>query len=423
MIELLEFTCGRCGAVNRLKFERVLQMQGNPRCGGCREVLLSKLSEPLDALDATSYTHPLDKEALDALQKIPGIKTLLKWLIKNSAEVTTRLMHHASFIKVSERQVPSLYKRFRTAADRLGIKEIPELFIYQGESPNASTFGVEQYHVAISTGALELLSDEEQLAVLGHELGHVQANHVLYKTAARLFGSLASEIAGATFGVGGLVVYPIKAALSRWDRASELTGDRAALLAVRKPEVVLNTLMKVAGGTRAIMPELNIQAFVEQAEQFEKLRDETGVSRIMVAFQEVFRSHPFPVYRAKEVLEFVSTGEFLEILDGEYTRVDMVRTTPCPKCGTPMTRGALICAHCAYGAEEDLKDAPRSSSGSPADAAHKGLDAVESLGEKLDKGFDDARGWFKRAFGSEGEDKDPKDKDGGATGGPPPASN
>ena len=58
MIELLEFTCGRCGAVNRLKFERVLQMQGNPRCGGCREVLLSKLSEPLDALD------PLAKQVM-----------------------------------------------------------------------------------------------------------------------------------------------------------------------------------------------------------------------------------------------------------------------------------------------------------------------------------------------------------------------
>jgi len=394
MIELLEFTCGRCGAVNRLKFERVLSLQGNPKCGGCREPLLSRLYEPFTSLDPCSYVHPLDKEALDALEKIPGIKTLLKWLIKNSAEMTTRLMHHASFIRVGERQVPSLYKRFRTAADRLGIRELPELFIYHGEQPNASTFGVEQYHVAISTGALDLLDDEEQLAVLGHELGHVQSNHVLYKTAARLFSRLAGEIANATLGVGGLVVYPLKAALSRWDRASELTGDRAALLTVRRPEVVLNMLMKVASGTRSIMPELNLQAFLAQAEMFEKMRDETGISRILVAYEEVFRSHPFPVYRAKEVLDFVSTGEFLEILDGEYTRVDLVQTSPCPRCGKPVQKGALICTHCGDGGEEDLKSA--------------GAAVADSLGDKLDKGVEEARGWFKRAFNSD-DTKPPSD--------------
>jgi Zn-dependent protease with chaperone function len=402
MIELLEFTCGRCGAVNRLKFERVLAMHGNPKCGGCREPLLSMLGQDFKSLDPVSYVHPLDKEALDALEKIPGIKTLLKWLIKNSAEMTTRLMHHASFVRVGERQVPSLYKRFRTAADRLGVSDLPELFIYQGEQPNASTFGVEQYHVAISTGALELLDDEEQLALLGHELGHVQSNHVLYKTAARLFHKLAEQVANATFGVGALVVKPLEAALARWDRASELTGDRAALLTVRRPEVVLNMLMKVASGTRSIMPELNLQSFLEQAEHFEKMRDETGVTKILVAYEELFRSHPFPVYRAKEVLEFVSSGAFLEILDGDYTKVDLVQTTPCPRCAKPMVRGAFICTACGHGGDEDLKGPAASHGSSSAGGA-------DSLGDKLDKGFDDARDWFKRAFGAD-ESKPPDGK-------------
>ncbi|MBI5493702.1 MAG: M48 family metalloprotease [Deltaproteobacteria bacterium] len=398
MIELLEFTCGRCGAVNRLKFERVLQMQGNPKCGGCREPLLRLLAEPLNAIDPASYTHNLDREALEALGKIPGIKTMLKWLIKNSAEASTRLMHHASFIRVSDKQLPSLYKRFQTAGDRLGMKDLPELFVYQGEQPNASTFGVEQYHVSISTGALDLLDEEEQLAVLGHELGHVQANHVLYKTAARLFSTVASEIAAATLGIGRIIMLPLGAALSRWDRASELTGDRAALLTVRKPEVVLRTLMKVSGGSRTFMPELSIAAFIEQAENFEKLRDETGMSKLLVAYQEVFRSHPFPVYRAREVLDWVSTGAFLEILDGEYTRTDVARTTPCPQCGKPLALGAIICPHCTYGSDEDLKQAEKD---------------AESLGDKLDKGFEDARGWFKRTFSGD-EKKDDGDKDKGA---------
>lgn len=389
MIELLEFTCGRCEAVNRLKFERVLSLGQSPKCGGCKEPLLRMLHEPLTDLDPAVYTHPLDREALTALQRIPGIKTLLKGLIKNSVELATRLNHHATFIKCSETQVPSLYKRFRVAAERLGMTgDLPDLFVFQSPQPNAYTFGVEKSFVAVSTGCLELLNEEEQLGVLGHELGHVHANHVLYKTAARVFTTFAANIASATLGIGGLVVYPIEMALRRWDRASELTADRAEMLVVRKPEVVLSTLMKLAGGTRSIMPELNVKAFIEQAENFEKLRDETGLSKFFVVFDTLFKSHPFPVYRAKEVLEFVSSGAFLEILDGDYPRRGVVTTTPCPKCGKAIPQGVIICPHCAYGAEDDLSD----------------QQAQQTFGQKIDQGWSEARDWFKRNFGGEGGD-------------------
>ncbi|MEW5852495.1 MAG: M48 family metalloprotease [Myxococcota bacterium] len=385
MIELLEFSCARCNAVNRLKFERILSLGTSPKCGGCHEPLLRMLNEPLTGLDPAAYTHPLDKEALAALQRIPGIKTMLKGLIKNSVELATRLNHHATFIKVTETQAPSLYKRFRTAGDRLGMAEVPDLFIFQNPLPNAYTFGVEKAFVAISTGALELLNEEEQLGVLGHELGHVHAHHVLYKTAARVFSSLAANVAGATLGIGGLLMYPIEMALRRWDRASELTADRAQMLVVRKPEVVITTLMKLAGGSRSVMNELSFKAFIEQAEHFEKLRDEGGLNKFFVAFDSLFKSHPFPVYRAKEALEFVSGGEFLEILDGDYPRQSLVNTSPCPRCGKPLVPGEIICPHCAYGAEEDLSD-----------------EQAKSLGQRLDKSWEEARDWFKRTFGGEG---------------------
>lgn len=399
MIELLEFTCGRCDAVNRLKFEKVLALQGNPKCGVCREPLLKLLNEPLHGLDPSSYTHPLDKEALHALKRIPGIKTLLKWLISNSVEMSTRLNHHANFLKVGEHQVPSLYRRFRLAADRIGVSELPDLFIYNSAQPNAYTFGVEHYFIAISTGCLDLLTEEEQMGVLAHELGHVHSDHVLYKTAARLVKSVASEVAQATMGVGNLVMVPLQMALLRWDRASELTADRAELLAVRRPEVVLSTHMKMAGGAQSIMKELSVKAFIEQAEHFESMRDETLNSKVAVMFETIFRTHPYPVYRAKELLEWVSTGEFLEILDGEYTQRSMVQTRPCPRCSKPMTEGTIVCPHCAWGGEEDMKEPVP---GNPED----------SLGTRLDKGWDDARDWFKRQFGGDNDAKSAeKDKE------------
>ena len=135
------------------------------------------------------------------------------------------------------KQLPDIWKSFVYAGSVLGIQEaaLPELYVYQDPVPNAYTFGVENNFVAISTGCLNLLNEEEILFVLGHELGHVHADHVLYKSAARVFGSVASTVIQATMGLGSLVVYPIQIMLLRWDRASELSCDRAALLVVKKP--------------------------------------------------------------------------------------------------------------------------------------------------------------------------------------------
>lgn len=410
MIELLEFTCARCDAVNRLKVKRILEMTHSPKCGGCREPLLRLMDEPLADLSPESYTHPLDKEALGALEKVPGVKTLLKSLLQHTRELSDRLNYAADCLRVSEKQVPSLYARFRLAADRLGVTNLPELYIYQSATPNAFTGGVEKHYMCISTGGLDLWTDEEQLAVLAHELGHVHANHVLYKTAARVL-TAAAAAGGAAMGAGALVVYPLRLALSRWDRASELTADRAALLVVRRPEIVLSLLMKMAGGSRTVMPELNIDAFIEQAESFEKMRDDTGWAKFNVMIGEMNRSHPFSVYRAREVLDYVSSGSFLEILDGDYTHQAKPPEHPCASCGKSVVDTLLVCPHCGH-AEEDLRGEKVSGAG----GEDGGTDAT--LGERLDKSFDDARSWFKRVFSSGGEGPEGPDSNGG--GGEPP---
>jgi Zn-dependent protease with chaperone function len=317
---------------------------------------------------------------------VPGFRRFFTGLIKNSVEADMRLFHTANHLKVSEEQVPSVYRRFRFAADRLGITQLPDLFLIQSPVLNAYTAGVEQPFVAMTTGCLEMLTDEEQTSVLAHELGHVHASHVLYKTAAVVLSLVAGTAADLTLGVGGLILKPLQLALARWDRAAELTADRAQLLVMRKPEVVLRTLMKMAGASPSVMAELNVKAFIAQAESFEKMRDANMWSKFLVVLQTLDRSHPFSVYRAKEVLEFVTEGAYLEILDGDYPKRSLVNTQPCPRCQKPLAQGTVICPHCAH-MEKDTEE--------PAAAA----EGDESLGAKMDKGFDDATRWFKKTFG------------------------
>lgn len=394
MVELLEFTCGQCEAVNRLKFERILALTESPKCGRCKNPLLRRFNDPLHGLLPSNYTHSLDTEALAALHKVPGINTFFKWMIKQSIEKQMRLFHHANYLKVDETQVPGLYKKMLFAAERLGVKQLPDLFLFQGPTVNAYTAGVEQPFIAVTTTCLEVLTDEELTAVLAHELGHVHAAHMLYKTAVWAFSLLALVAVNATVGAGALLVKPLQYALHRWDRAAELTADRAMLLVIRRPEVALSTLMKLAGAHPSVVKELSVKAFIAQADRFESMRDENLWSKLIVAWQTMDRSHPFAVERAREMLKFCSEGAFLEILDGDYAQHTMVNTTPCPKCQKAIPAGSVFCPHCAWGIPEDEAEA---------DAAD-GLD----LGKKMDQGFVEARDWFKRTFGGGGDADKPQ---------------
>ena len=392
----VDFICGECGAQNRLARDKVLNLKVSPLCGRCEKPLLRAYERPFDDLDPDSYIHPLDKETLDALKRIPGVSTMLRSLIRHSFELATRLHHHANFVRVSAKQYPTLWAKFEYAARALGIKQLPELYVYQDPIPNAYTFGVDKYFIAVSTGCLDLLDEDEILVVLAHELGHVHADHVLYKSAARVFGSVASTIIQATFGIGTLVVYPIQLALLRWDRASELSSDRAALLVVKNPQTVMRTLMKIAGGTKRYANELGIEGFIEQADSFGKMQDEGPLGRYITIFQSLFRSHPFPIWRTKEIIDWVTTGNFLEILDGEYkVRALVPVTKTCPACQTANKPEAMICVQCAH----QLVEEP---SGEAAERAVRDVKEAAGVddgnGDVMSRAWGDVRSWYKKNF-------------------------
>ncbi len=403
-VEAVEFTCGECGAVNRLPREKVLNLKVSPLCGRCEKPLLRAFERPFDDLDPDSYIHPLDKETLDALKRIPGVSTLLRSLIRHSFELATRLHHHANFVRVGPTQYASIWQKFEYAGKCLGIKQLPELYVYQDPIPNAYTFGVDKYFVAVSTGCLELLDDEEILVVLAHELGHVHADHVLYKSAARVFGSVASTIIQATFGIGTLVVYPIQLALLRWDRASELSSDRAALLVVKNPHVVMRTLMKIAGGTRRYAGELGIDSFIDQADSFGKMQDEGPLGRYITIFQSLFRSHPFPIWRTKEIIDWVTTGNYLEICDGEYKIRALVTTRSCPSCNASNKVDSMVCSNCGH----QLVDEPTGEAAERAVREVKEAAGVDDGGNDVIGGaWKKANSWYKKTFTMEGKDEGP----------------
>ena len=234
-------------------------------CGKCRLPLSSEPHKKFADLTKHEYVHPADSKALAAVRAIPGVDTALRKLIQVTGESAVRVMFMASAVKVTPKQCPDLYAKLQIACTTLGV-DMPDMFIQQNPIVNAFTTGVDKHIIVLHSGLLERLNDEETLAVIAHEVGHIHAEHVLYLTAARLIEALANvSLARAIPGseiLKFLISAGISSALLAWARRAELSCDRAALLVTQNPHVIGRTMMKLGGGTMA--SKIDYEEFLEQ---------------------------------------------------------------------------------------------------------------------------------------------------------------
>src|SRR5918997_1435939 len=252
-----------------------------------------------------------------ALRAIPGIDTAVKKLLQVTGESVIRVIFMASAVRVTPQQCPDLYAKLQIACTTLGV-DMPDLYVQQSPVVNAFTGGVERPVIVLHSSLLERLTDEEVLAVVAHEVGHIHAEHVLYLTAARLLEFLATTALMATplaKTVVQILSGTMRAALLAWARRAELSCDRAALLVTQDPHVIGRTMMKLCGGTFA--SKVDYEQFLEQARDFQKNYDEKSLDRFWADVISSGMTHPFPVWRVSEILKWVDSGEYKRLMNDE----------------------------------------------------------------------------------------------------------
>ncbi len=103
--------------------------------------------------------------------------------------------------EVGQAEMPELYQMVRELAQRAEIP-MPRVYTIPEESPNAFATGRNPEHavVAVTEGLLKLMSREEVMGVIAHELAHVKNRDIL-------IGSIAATMAGAVM---------MLASMARW---------------------------------------------------------------------------------------------------------------------------------------------------------------------------------------------------------------
>ena len=165
----------------------------------------------------------------------------------------------------------------------------------------------------VTSGLLECCTDEEIMFVLGHELGHIKCGHVLYKTMARNFKMVLELASSATFGFTNLISTGLEMAIYDWERKSELSCDRAALLTVQSQIIANNTFMKLAAASPKNYPHLDEAEFLRQIRAYEDSTEESFINKTYMAYITAKMSHPFMINRAKQLDNWIKKGEFTKI--------------------------------------------------------------------------------------------------------------
>jgi Zn-dependent protease with chaperone function len=271
----------------------------------------------LHQISSKAYEHPADRAATAALAQIPMLDLVVRKLIEFGYERALRQVFLAGSVKLGSEQLPEAWAAHRAACARLDLEEVPALYLTQFPVTNAAAIGSGSPMVMLNSRTVEVLDEEELRTVLGHEVGHILSDHVMYRTALMILLSVGARSLPL---MAGLPLMAVRLALLEWFRAAELSADRAATLVNRDPLVTSRTLMVMAGG--AASRKLNLDAFLKQAAEYEEWAP--GWDKLSRLRVELAQTHAFPVRRVSELMKWVRSGEYDRLMNGEFPK----RTDP-----------------------------------------------------------------------------------------------
>ena len=247
-------------------------------------------------IDYKTFIHPQDLAALESLKKVPLFDTVMRGFMKIYDERVEHAINMASKLRLGPNQRPDIYKHLVDICAKLGIPE-PELYIALDPNPNAWTFGESKPYITLTSGLVDLVSDRELYATIAHECGHILCHHVLYTQIAMKLLQLGTGY----FGIVAALAKPLMWAFQYWCRKSELSADRVEVYCLGETDTFVRVSMRYCGGGGGNHTSAEIQAFLQQAKDYEAELKDSFYEKALQAFYIKDMDHPFMTIRCLEV--------------------------------------------------------------------------------------------------------------------------
>lgn len=282
------------------------------------------------------FIHHEDRAALEQMESIPGFTLIVKKVLSIGLETLQYGINMASTIRLSEKQLPDIYRHLPPICEKLGIAE-PEFYLQMDPVPNAWTFGDTRIFLTVTSGLVEMMSDEEFDSVIAHECGHILCRHVLYHTIAQWL-----VMGMDALGVLGSMALPVKYAMLYWYRKSELSADRAASL-VTSPHTVAMTMARLSGGPKSLTSKINLEEWAKQADEYDRIQNSNTWNKALQLAVIAGLDHPFAAVRVREILKW---GESQQYRDLKNIKLLKANNEICQNCGKPIENDWKFCRFC-----------------------------------------------------------------------------
>jgi heat shock protein HtpX len=225
---------------------------------------------------------------------------------------------------VEEHELPQVYAIVRNLAARAEMP-MPRIYMIDSPQPNAFATGRNPKHaaVAVTTGLLQSMNNDELEGVLAHELSHVQNRDILISSVAAMLAAALSIFArmaifmgsgrddrnnpiAAIAGLLSLIIAPIAAMVIRMaiSRSREYQADASGATLTGRPIALASALAKLGAGTARIPMQVNpavSQLFIEDPlKAFGRRGSGAGIMKL-------FQTHP-PIEERIERLQQMASG-------------------------------------------------------------------------------------------------------------------
>jgi len=294
------------------------------------------MKQPLINLQSIQYEHRFDREALEAVRKLPGFDSVVNFVLNWTMIKWHVVQLCGSNFHVTKESCPELYNMVHESAETLDVDRLPEIYTQWSYGINAYTTGYKDDTILVlQSGSVDLMPDPELSFVIGHEMGHIKSGHVLYHMMVQYFAQIISSTV-----LAGKFIVPIQLGLNYWYRMSEFTADRAGLLVCQDLEAALGSIMKMAGLPKRYFNTSDPHVFAKQAKEFMTKYGDT-TDKIIRNISILDDTHPWTVMRAYELIKWVENGDYEKILKGNAGKT-------CPMCKKAVDPKLEVCPVCGY---------------------------------------------------------------------------
>jgi heat shock protein HtpX len=175
---------------------------------------------------------------------------------------------------VAENDAPGLYRIVRELTTRADLP-MPSIYVIPQDQPNAFATGrsPKKAAVAVTSGIMKLLSEDELRGVISHELAHIRHRDILVQSVAATVGGAITWIAYMMLWFGGddesplslvaslamVLLAPIAASLIQLaiSRQREYAADATGAEICGNPESLASALLRLEEGAKAIPMQVN----------------------------------------------------------------------------------------------------------------------------------------------------------------------